>query len=769
MKNGHIRLGNPGDLRDYLLVEPKQYQKAPANQMAAKLGGGAGSYDDLAAWQGWLQNNWQAGVGKKEIEDGGFLYAELETRFKGQLCLPLRMDIEWTGHTAGSYTKNESWPTGIDDFLELTPSGSVQKIAAKFTNSNTGYDNSTATFILRTGPASAILGIKIYTDTGGDPESGVEVDSATCNGTSDFAINGDLDTAFTISATLTAGASYWIIARCASGTNVILPVYDNGSAAATRKIYNGATWSNTAYSFFWHIVTSSSIGAGNGARQARIYNDQPHFITRSTQWGVANALYKYASSTVSRVTALSAAPTAMLEFGGSLYIAYSGSRGIDGWNGTVISNQAGVYAEFFAAWNGYLWRAYENDVYYTTDGTTWTGPVQVGPDGYTVTGMAGLDRDMYVATTEALYKVGEFDQVFGVCRWNNIHTSNGVKMTHHQGAIYIPTHSDLLRFGGSEFMSVTPLKDEGLPEYKQGKVLALVSHNYWLFAVVAPYSSSTQAIKSWPVILAWNDQGWHYIGKLPRAEASHGTPNVSSLSWDVANNYLWVTGEQAIYRFTLPIDHQNPYKDNSTNVRFWPVGHLETPWFYGGLKELQKDCESVYIAGENISSSRPVRVYWQDDDSTDWELLGTVTSNREELRWSDYDTRPNTKQIKLGFVMYTDDYTESPRIDAIRLKYMTMVHDRFRWQLPIMVSDEQQMLDGDLNIHTAAQMRAHIDEMVNSVPPVIFEDMDGTQYEIKILSAVENVQEYRYEDSAHKIVWVYNIGLEQVSAGTYSG
>lgn len=741
MKNGHIRLGNPGDLRDYILVEPKQYQKAPANQMAAKLGGGAGSYDDLLAWQGWLQENWQAGVGKREVEDGGFLYAELETRFKGQLCLPLWYDFEATGNPVPTELSNT--PAGIDTILELTTTSNPSKLAFKITpGSSVSLERSWALLFDLTSTNSKL---SIYSNSGGSP--GTLLSSAT--GTGGNSLTFDYVNHAT-TRNLTAGTTYWVVIEATTGT-IKVPVYDHGSTASTRKQWNGSSWSNSQYSFFFFLHNAG------GAQRIVDYQAVPHF-------SIGSNLYNWTGSAIATSTTgvASSLVTDAITFGDKIWFAHDNEDPVDTWDGASVALTA-FDATLFATWNGYLWRSYQNNAYYTADGTTWTGPIQIGPDGFNITGMAGLERDMYISTSEALYKVAEFDQVFGVCKWNNVSERNGRGMINHQGALYIPTYSDILRFGGTEFMSVNPMKDEGLPALKQGRVVSLASHNYWLFAIISTDNSNDS---KWPLLLAWNDQGWHYIGKLLQNDLDD-IYNEASIHWDTANDLLWIAGDYTLYRYRLPVDHQNPYKDNSGNVKFFPGGMLETPWFYGGLRELQKDCESVYISGENITSSRPVRVYWKDDDSTDWELLGTVTSNRQELRWSDYTTRPNTRQIKLGLVLYTDDNTESPRVDVVRLKYMTMVHDRFRWQLPVMVSDQQQMLDGEINIHTARQMRRHIDSMVNSVPPVIFEDMDGTQYEVKILSAVENVQEYRYEDSQLKIVWVYNISLEQVNAGTY--
>jgi hypothetical protein len=377
---------------------------------------------------------------------------------------------------------------------------------------------------------------------------------------------------------------------------------------------------------------------------------------------------------------------------------------------------------------------------------------------------------MYAATDEGLYKIGAGDLVSGVMRFNNVSTYNGIGMINHQGALYIPTYGDLLRFGGAEVMSVNPTKDEGMPALKQGRVLSLGSHNYWLFALVA--TNLTIQDDAWAIIIAYNDQGWHYIGKMYQRDMDgvnylNGQQS-GNILWDTVNNYLWVTGPYVVYRYRLPIDNPNPYKDNSGNVKYFPGGFIETPWFYSGLKEIRKDCESVYVTGENITSARPVKVYWKDDDSTDWEYLGTVTSNRQELRWSDPATRPNTRQIKLGIVMTTDDYTQSPRIDAIRLKYQNMVQDRWRWQLSISVSDDQEMLDGELNIYTKERQRTHLEALAKSVSPILFEDVDGTQYEVKVLGATEQVERYEYTEQQPNYTSVFSFTVEQTTTTTYN-
>lgn len=723
--------------------------------MAAKLGQGAGKYDDLSNWSGWVMENWQAGLGKREADEEGFLYAELETRFQGQLCLPLYHETEIVGPAAGGYQKYYNPPVGIDTILSMSTTSSPSKLAFKITQGLADVNDLGLIWVMLFNSPNQSAKFTLYTNSGGQP--GTVIYSSNL-------IQGNNDLCFEYwrgifgSATFTSGSDYWLVIEPANSTYTIeLPVYDHGSTASTRKQWNGSSWADSRYSFFFWMNGEGASYNYWGAKRAAFYDGAPHFVS-------IGGLFTWNGTTMVRATTLANnSPKDMIAFGDLLFIAHGDSANVDQWDGTTCTNLA-FKANIFTAWNGYLWRAHENDVYYSVDGSTWTGPIQIGPDGYTVTGMAGLGDDMYVATDEAFYRIGAGDLVFGVMRWNNISLTNGKNMINHQGSLFIPTYSDLLRYGGAELMSASPMKDEGLPQYKQGRCVALMSHNYWLFAVVT--TDTTQADDAFPVILAYNDQGWHYIGKMFQRDTDLYTD--SSLVWDTTNDLLWVTGSNAIYRYSLPVDHQNPYKDNSGNMKFFPGGVLETPWFHSGLKEIYKDCESVYVTGENITSARPVKVYWKDDDSTAWELLGTVTSNRQELRWSDYTTRPNTRQIKLALVMHTDDYTESPRVDAVRLKFMNMVTDRWRWTLSIPVSDEQEMLDGDINIYTKEHQRTHLEALARSVPPVIFEDVDGVQYEVKVLGASEQVEKYEYFDEAPNFTSVYSFTIEQATTTTYN-
>lgn len=768
MASGHIRLGVPGSLRDYLLFNYQSRNKSLANPMAAKLGAGLGSYDDYMNYAGWLMESWEAGISKREADTGGTLYSELDTRFPNQVILPPYYSFNNISFTGGSYTHTaENLPVvGVTPLVVGAAGGAYTQVAFLF-RINSPEDAIDRVFIPIYGGTGISVTAMIYSDISASPSLTTNPAAGSNWGSAAVVLDGELGLnyySFNIQEqTITTGQYAWVILKPTTpGQTFTLPVWDRGASAYTQKKYNGSVWSDSQYFPFYYMVTYTGGDPLENIAKIEIYENKADSGATQTAWFIGTDYLSYYSGSEGVNSGKTVANAVdMCAFGDVLWIAKS--SGADALTYTqstdALATKTGIDAHMFARWGGLLWRAYQNDVWYTGDGSTWSGPFQIGPDGYEVTGMAGLGDDMYVSTDEGLYRVGAGNKVYGVTRWNQIDPNNGKGMIHHQGAIFIPVGLDLLQFNGSQVLPVGLNKEEGLPPYKQGRVVSLCSHNYWLIALVRAEDTTL----GWSTVWAWNSQGWHYVASLPRRVTGNG------LAWDVTHNCLWVGAGATPMKIYLPKNAENPYRDASGTAKFNQSGYMETGWFYGQLKEIQKDWESVYIAGENITSARYVDVYYQDDASTDWEYLGRVTSNRQELRWSDYSTRPASRQLKIAVALATDDYAETPVVNAIRVKYMPMVMDRWRWSLPITVADALQMLDGTISSYTAAQMVTHLDALIKQVPPFIYEDVDGLQYEVKVLNASEALQQYeRPSSGVNRLKSVYNITIEQTQTGTYS-
>lgn len=740
-------MGAPGALRPYNLSKPERRSRTLANPMAAKLGEGAGTYDDQQNWSGWVMDNWQAGVGKKDPQGGGFLYAQAETRFPNRMLLPY-MPIQPNSTDANSY----NYQAGLlhpNTTILVGANSPIKRISHKFTAQAGGVE---ALCYLKN--EGKVVSAVLYTDLAGKPDAVVGFLYLNTVLTNDYNNIGYSLYKIDLGAT-TPGTDYHIVVYPTSGTDTItLPAYAPGTSGVNNQ-FDGATW--TAYTT---AVTLFGVISFGGSKSMVNFNGRVYAYSGS------DVVKLDGSNAWQTLTTLPGTITNLAAVGNVLYIALGSTIAFYTMTtAEVFTVDPGANnADLFVLWKGFLYRSYGRNVYYTGDGTNWTGPISVAETGESIVDMDGVGDFLYVATNLMLYYIGYGDQVLTVTPWPQL-GSTPVMLT-YQGALYVALGRSLIKY---ESGSVLPLGldlGEGLPALRDGNVTAMAQSNYWLFVAVS--AKDTQGMST---IWAFNGQGWHFVTALVRHPTASVQDPITNLLYDRSRNTLYIGSSlSGNYMLTLLFPDVANY---STEIapRYSPFGWLETDWFYGGLFEIYKDMESVYISCELCDANRYIEVYWKDDDSTAWELLGTVTSARQELRWSTPATRPNTRQIKLGFALYSKIANTSPIIRAIRLKFMTMVTDRWRWTLPVEVSDNQQFPDGSINPNNAFKQREHLDAMIKSVPPVILEDVDGVRYEVKVLSASEQVEKWELDQSTGetRIQYTYNLTVEQATTATYSG
>jgi hypothetical protein len=97
-----------------------------------------------------------------------------------------------------------------------------------------------------------------------------------------------------------------------------------------------------------------------------------------------------------------------------------------------------------------------------------------------------------------------------------------------------------------------------------------------------------------------------------------------------------------------------------------------------------------------------------------------------------------------------------------------MVADWFRWSFPILVSDNQRELGGGKAVYNAKQKRSHLDEMITQVPPFIFRDLDGEQYEVKVMGCAIQADDVEFINGQIVFNSIYNMTIEQIRNGTYA-
>lgn len=788
---GHIKLGAPGDLRPYLLIEPRNYRAQTANPMAARVSTGS-QYGDLQAWSTFLMADWQAGVGKQQAEAGGYLFGEIESRVPNQLILPAALGLAQIIFGTTSLGEAVAYmPADVASYTseEIGGTGNPARISVPIFL----YSGGEANFRAR------VEGVAIY----GYIPDGVEVTAALYSDNSG-APNASL-AAGTLTATnyrpgyhwyyipLTAAyetsaasglIAHWVIYPSANNTIQLIQGGASPLAGRNNYEYNDSTWSiHTGCPIYIYRRPSLAQGITGikhaGVRSFAIDTATGRTSTFTSHQSVStgnlsgrpqgfrydltdNAFYRQ-SSLASTASFNSISPDALgggVLFDGTIYIPQGATYST--W--TLADDSSGQSAEdahLFCSWAGYLWRAYNNQLWYSVDGSTWTAITNsVGPSDYRIRGMAGFGQYLYVATDEALYYVAPGDIAVGVYPWSTIDERNGRGMVVHQDALYIPVAGRILRYAEDGSMQdIWINRDDDFNNQRLGEIAALSGLSNWLVAGVNGTTISEPAS-----VWAYTQQGWHHMATLPPGF------EIRSLYYDRGHSRLWIASDDwAIFYIHAPDWALNPYND--TNSTFMPHGWLETGRIYGGLRELLKDWEGVRLFGEFIVGDTDAVVYYRDTVNNAWTALGTVTGDGQELRWSDYDERPNGRWLRLGLLLRTDDPTETPKIEAVATKLLPMVTDRRSWNLAILVSDDQEMIDGDVNTYSSDEMIAHLRSLVEQVPPFIFEDVNGAQYEVKATGSAENLLEYAWLDASQrvKVIWAFEMAVEQVTTGTYAG
>lgn len=753
---GHIKLGSVGALRDYMIQNLNLYSKSPANQFAAKLSTGGGNYDDLQNWSYFVMDDWRAGVGKKDPEGGGFLYGELETRYPNRLTLPNAIHL--ANQESVSYPQNYGYQPGKDLYPDNTITIGLEQTIEKVAHQVSGTANATNTLYvsLWLPHGNQEVTVTAYSDDGGSPGvpsaalsfGGFEIGTTII--TEDRPGHGLYTCKLEYAGNFQADTLYHIVIEPTTTDDLLVLPINTLAAESTDcfSTYNGTSWSNYTGGAFLHGVMFCNDS--NLVTEAVRFNGKQYIVN-------AGYLWVKDSDSVDWDVLAPFNITDICVVGNELWIAKGTASNMTFMDTAESETDSGVQADFLLVANGYVWRSLGGDVYYTADGSTWTGPIAVTWNGFEVRSMASLNDYLYCSTDDGLYYVGFGDIVGYITSWPTIDSTNGVGMINHQGNLFIPVQQSLYRYDGTTMLPIGIDQGEGLPQNRLGLVKWLISLNNWLVAIVATVESDNPS-----TVWAYNDQGWHHLATIPS-----GSGAVVAGGYNVTDRALYVGGSSGqIWR--LPIaDSANFNNISAYPTPKMPGGWLETDWFFGNLLEVQKDCESIYVTGDGLDSTHTVKVYWKDDDSTEWELLGTVDSGRKELRFDDYTTRPDTRQIKLGFLLETDD-DDAPIVRGIRLKYHPMVSDWFRWSFPLLLSDGQELLGGEINIYTREEMEAHLDSLIKQVPPFIFEDLSGVQYEVKLMGCQVQLMDYEYLYDGPDYNLIYMMTIEQIRPDEYA-
>lgn len=730
-----VKLGaTAATLREYTTEKTGDgiaWERGPASPFAARVNS-SGKYDEIDIWNEWVQEDWQAGVGRVDPEAGGYLFSTLETRVPSQVILSPQVQQCDARDLDGTTADCRYIP---DNIAGTVSGGNSLRVACPFTTPAAFVDGSIAYYFYARLNSNVDINIEVWSNSSGSPGTSLDSGSTTSR-------NDDYDFRWwgvTIPTTsLSNSTLYWLVfdvtgVDAVGGTAEI--AYGTSGYDTASKSWNGSSWVTLTGQYLVYTTGHHSLdtltsdqGAGTFRFNGALYSYKGERLYKldvaNNQMDVVNSITGTGDITSHAI------------FGPTVYFGRATG------NYTTMDTAesfaaAGTTRKLFLEAE-YLYGTWQNDLYYSSDGSTWSSAFQIGSDAHEIRGMAGMGDSLYLATDKALWRFAPGDQVEWVSDFGSVDSNNGVGMIEYQGRLYIPAGGRLFRFDPSgQMMDIWVNRDDDLPTTKVGKIVALARMNNWLVAYTLA-DGDYNVSRGFPSLWAWQEEGWHLLANVYQRNEDF-TQTYQSIYYDRGTSRLWWSTDMGSLQYTEIDDYTiNPF--NLSSYVYMPFGWLQQDRFYGGQYLLDKSWESVTIVGDNLSTDVHVKVYWQDEGSvvdsvgvTHWELLGTADSDGEELRWTDYDTRPSGRWIKLAFRLQTNDGDKTPRVRAVVVKFLPMVNDRIRDNVTLTLHSNVEMPDGTPDAYTLAQQLTHIQSLIESVDPIIYEDPFHDQYEVTLV------------------------------------
>jgi hypothetical protein len=783
-----IQLGNPGALRDYPVLHQGDgisWSRTPANPYAAKVQS-SGKFDEVDAWNEWVQEDWQAGIGRIDPEAGGMGYAEIDSRVPNQLLPSPFLSVTDQDNTLPPGLTTRSIQYRMDATRVIGAGSTEKKVAALFETpalvnlQNGAFLGTQWFYVYCRVPKGVVLRLSIYSATAGTLQQTLPdtlIVSSTVQSqetTHNFYWWGlPLSTAG-----LAASTKYFLVAEPSDPDDYIV-VPTSVTGAEYIRTYNGTTWTRIFQSgvggqcLQWmsdfytlnestFAMNTSGMTSSTFATKFVRFNNKLYQTRQSRIWRWYSPDWRY-------VTAVAGGTiNSVAVFGPKLYLATS--LGLQEMNvNEVVSTTTGTNvptgSDLLLVYDGYLYCAFDNKLWYTADGATWIGPFLVGNSDVSIRGMAGMDDSLYLSTDKALMRLAPGDIVDEVQRWGSERSDNGLNMVSYRNSLYIPVAGRLMRFTpNGQFLDVFVKSEGEMPATRLGRIDALCVMNNWLVALVNAQTTGGAR----PTLLMWQEEGWHLVTALPNERGPTALSTPINVYYDRGTSSLWISlCVMGAMRISIPDYAINPFNGGSWQAYSW----VEQDKFFGGQALIDKSWESVTIVSDNLDNvASGIDVFWQDEYSTDWELLGSTGQEEvTELRWeAPYTTRPTGKWIKLGLRFWCRISVAPLRVRSVIVKFLPIVADRVRDTVTLVLADNAQLPDGTRSPYTLAQQWTHLQSMIQSVNPIIYRDPLGAYYEVMAIDYSATIPRFAYRSGEKTDEMHVTLVLEQVPVGNYT-
>ena len=749
--------------RPYELA-PYRYSKTPSNPMAGKTATGRAEYGDQDNWDHQSQQDWSGGIGGDGSEGNSAAFVVGDARFSGQVGM-----APFAGHGSGKLRESQT------STVVLGPGGSYSQVALEV-NSDASVTAVALSLMLETPDSDVTLNLEIYEATGSADETPtgsvlfsttVTVSASNIPGIQNYQWFWDFTSAVTVTYST-------LVIR--PDTDITVSVSSVGDSKWTS---DDSTWSDDSSPRFetewWdepdqrEVYFIHPFDGGN----------YPH--SYDTSGGISTGGFSWNGATPGGYTVDAGVTDPVLDAaydGTSTYVVYGSAEDMRKYSGGWSTLTGNVKGDKVEIGGGFLWRSLDQSIFYSSDESTWT---EIAIRG-TVVDIFHFNQYLYYVTKNSMGYIGSGDVPIEITRDHSF--DDTAFIVEFQGTMYIANKYELLEFDGSSIRNVSPTSRYALPREFNGRITAVFGTNSFLYLGISADDPGDGTMTR-SGVYAWNGSGWSCIylmggafdiygisvidGQIGVANGTYVTMLLTTEAGHM-NFFLSETRNRTGATVYLPTTLPGPY---TSGYGVW----LETHWATGGLKNLPKDWNALSYAFERTSPSQyaawDVSLYYKGDENSGWTLLSTDSYTNEEVVTRKYLPttlalgRPAGARLKLGLRMVPTTYVYND-IELVKLKetdfeFHAMLRDRWRWNITVLVEDDQVLASGTMNPYDSDEMIEHLEgNVIQNQQPFKFMDLDGTEYWVKLLESQVSPVSWEMDNGVNRIKYHVVLVLDQV-------
>lgn len=195
--------------------------------------------------------------------------------------------------------------------------------------------------------------------------------------------------------------------------------------------------------------------------------------------------------------------------------------------------------------------------------------------------------------------------------------------------------------------------------------------------------------------------------------------------------YTWKDASKFVATYDTTAAGANPASKNG--------GWITSSDFDAGTPGLQKLWNAITVHVDLPNANTSITCEYSTNGGTTWKyvdrldtaagatLTGDGVTIRRAKTWKLFEVKAS--RLKWRLTLRTTDTTRSPFVRGVIVRYLPLPEPNWQWTMTLVLSDEQELLDGTVSAGINVQTKINtLENAFRNQIPVHFIDVDGTEW-----------------------------------------